>query len=277
MTTLPVASGQPPASMRWIPPCCLEGAWQMAIDAWLLDRLAIEPQRAGPMLRLYRWSRPTLSLGWHQQRLEPHWRALFEQGRIDLVRRPSGGRAVLHGGDLTYALVWPQPAGSRRQVYGRALEWLTRAFLAMGQPLQAGRQSTSLQPSSCFATNTLADLVQDDGAKRIGSAQLWRHGHLLQHGSIQLDPSPSLWRAVFVTDPPSLQPLPLSGPALEAHLYRSAARWLPVCAAAPRAPLTFSPLTMAELAAIAPLLGHYRLDGSASGLTSPEVTMPRAT
>jgi len=172
-----------------------------------------------------------------------------------------------------------------------------RAFAALGRPLGGGRQAASLQRSSCFATSTVADLVHAGGAKRVGSAQLWRGGHLLQHGSIQLDPCPGLWRQVFGADPPPLDPLPLAGEALEAHLLRSAARWLPRIAsgepetvgcqegAASSAALVEpawtttqpTPLSAAELAAAAALLGDYRLTASPSGDTSPELTMPRAT
>jgi lipoate-protein ligase A len=270
----------------------------MAIDAWMLEGLegAADPaSRATPLpsFRLYRWSQPTLSLGWHQRRLEPHWGDLVRQGRIDLVRRPSGGRAVLHGGDLTYALVWPGPRGTRSETYRLALQWLLDAFAAMGQPLRSGHQAVSPQPSSCFATSTVADLVHDGGAKRVGSAQLWRGGHLLQHGSIQLDPCPRLWREVFGTDPPSLDPLPLAGADLEEHLLRSAARRLPWltgpggddCPSARGGAQesregvlpSMSPLSTAELARIAPTLGRYRPTLSVSGVTSPELTMPRAT
>ncbi len=279
--------------MRWIPPCRLGGAWQMAIDAWLLERLVAAGDPASqvipaPAFRLYRWARPCLSLGRHQQRLEPHWWDLVRQGRIEMVRRPSGGRAVLHGRDLTYALVWPRPRGSRTEVYGRALGWLVHAFAAMGQPLRSGQRAASAQRSSCFATATVADLVHDDGAKRVGSAQLWRNGHLLQHGSIQLDPSPELWWEVFRADPPRLEPLPLAGADLEAHLRGSALRWLPLISgmgaeqacrgpegARPWPPE--EPLNATELAQIAPALGRYRLTRSVSGLTSPELTMLRAT
>jgi lipoate-protein ligase A len=157
----------------------------------------------------------------------------------------------------------------------------------MGLPLHGGRQAATLQRSSCFATSTVADLVDANGAKRVGSAQLWRGGHLLQHGSIQLAPCPVLWREVFGGDPPDLDPLPLAGTDLEEHLLRSAARWLPWCAVPvdgegcgpsplpPPPPLL--PLAAEELAVIAPRLAHHRVTGSVSGETSPELTMPRAT
>ena len=84
---------------RWIPPLTADASLQMAIDRWMLQQ-----QCAGqgdPMLRLYQWSRPTLSLGRHQRQIDPRWIALAEQGRLHLVRRPSGGRAGLHAGELT--------------------------------------------------------------------------------------------------------------------------------------------------------------------------------
>jgi lipoate-protein ligase A len=223
----------------------------MAIDRWLLDQL-----EAGgpPCLRLYRWSTPTLSLGRHQVRLEPHWPGLVEQGRISVVRRPSGGRAVLHAGDLTYALAC-RPAGTQRQqAYRDSCQWLQQAFAEAGQPLQwgggpsggandgpsGGRFVEAHGRSSCFATATGADLIHANGAKRVGSAQLWRGGLLLQHGSLLLDPPADLWRDVFGAPPPGLAPLPWGADALEAQLRRSAERWL--CGG----PLVEQPLSPAE-------------------------------
>lgn len=232
----------------------LGGAWQMAIDSWLLDRAvdAGSPGQ-GAAVRLYQWQRPTLSLGFHQRTIPPHWWELAAAGAIDLVRRPSGGRAVLHAGDLTYALVWPGVSLGRQEAYRLACQWLLQAFAGLGQPLRFGRQAASLQRSSCFATSTAADLVQVDGAKRIGSAQLWRRGCLLQHGSILLSPPAGLWRELFGHDPPALAPLPLQGLALEERLRQAAERHLPMAPG-----LLDQPLTAEELAQIAPALGHCR-------------------
>jgi len=192
---------------RWIPPLTADGATQMALDRWMLQQLS---EGGGPILRLYRWSRPTLSLGAHQRRLESHWPALVRQGVIELVRRPSGGRAVLHGGgELTYALACLPSSPRRLEAYGQACRWLQGAFAALGQPLHFGDAELrrAQARSSCFATGTAADLLQADGAKRIGSAQLWRGPALLQHGSLLLQPDAQLWRTVFGEEPPHLQPL----------------------------------------------------------------------
>lgn len=258
---------------RWIPPIRAGGALQMAIDEQLLDASVAAGERARPVLRLYRWRRPTLSLGFHQRAIAPGWSALARQGRIDLVRRPSGGRAVLHGGDLTYALIWPQPGLPRMAAYRQACLWLQRVFAGLEQPLQFGDHRPSAAGSSCFALATAADLVHGCGAKRIGSAQLWRRGHLLQHGSIQLTPSPALWRLLFAEAPPGLPALPIDSAGLSEQLAAAAELlW---------GPRAIQPLTQRERRAAWQRQSRYRLPlerGSASAAeTSPLPSMPRAT
>lgn len=265
---------------RWIPPLRLGGASQMAIDEALLAAAIAAGAAALPTLRLYVWRRPTLSLGYHQRQLPDRWRPALERGAVALVRRPSGGRAVLHAGELTYALIWPQAPGRRSEAYRLACQWLQVAFAEMGQPLAFGSQAASAERSSCFATSTAADLVHADGAKRIGSAQLWRAGCLLQHGSILLDPPAPLWRELFGHDPPVLAPLPLEGAGLVALLRRCAERHWPGLAGLDLAVL---PLRPAERTTIRRLRERYRVPAEAAegwgawGPTSPAATMPRAT
>lgn len=219
----------------------------MALDHWMLQQLIAG---GGPMLRLYHWSRPTLSLGVHQRRLEAHWPALDQAGMIQLVRRPTGGRAVLHAGELTYALAWRPPSARRREAYALSCGWLQAAFAALGLPLQFGSLSSAEAQgrASCFASGTAADLVHANGAKRIGSAQLWAGPALLQHGSILLAPPAELWRQVFGDSPPPLPPLPgsLAASNLEAVLRQAAETHL--C----RGPLLDQPLSEAELTAVPP-------------------------
>jgi lipoate-protein ligase A len=227
------------------------GAWQMAIDAWLLDQsLAGAGSRAGCVVRLYQWSRPTLSLGLHQRRIPPHWWRMVRQGEIEMVRRPSGGRAVLHAGDLTYALIWPGAPPRREQAYRQACGWLQEAFLGLDLPLRFGRLKVSTQGSSCFATGTAADLVHPDGAKRIGSAQFWRQGCLLQHGTILIAPPARLWWSLFGHAPPPLPPLPLSTDELQERLRRAAwSHFPPIESGVPAGHgWTIAPLSAAELA-----------------------------
>ena len=189
----------------------------MALDRWMLQQ-----QLAGgpPMLRLYRWSVAALSLGRHQQR----WPAAWREEAVELVRRPSGGRAVLHAGELTYALVFRPPTRDRKAVYRHCCQWLQQALAQAGEPLQFGQASpaAAAQRSSCFATATAADLVTTSGAKRIGSAQLWHGPALLQHGSLLLDPPAALWQRLFQVDPPALAPLPWGPEQLEQQLRQAA-------------------------------------------------------
>ena len=206
---------------RWIPPLAGSGPFQMALDELLLDQ-AVAAQVPQACLRLYCWSGPWLSLGYHQRHLPAAWLALAEQGQLGLVRRPSGGRAVLHGGSLTYALIQPQPGGDRHEAYRHHCRWLQRAFAELGQPLGFGSSRTTAQSGSCFARASAADLVHDNGAKRIGSAQLWRRGVLLQHGSLLIDPPRELWGLLFQEAPPDLPALPEGGAELVARLHRAA-------------------------------------------------------
>jgi lipoate-protein ligase A len=215
--------------LRRLPSCSLPGALQMATDAWLLERVT-QGERLGPLLRFYRWSRPTLSLGRHQQALPPHWLHLAAAGRLALVRRPSGGAAVLHGGDLTYALIWPDPPRRRRESYHLSCLWLQEAFAAMGLPLEFGDSPCQIHQANCFATSTAADLIHPGGQKRIGSAQRWRGHALLQHGSIAIRPDEALWEAVFESPAPCLPELPVSEEELETLLLQSASRWWPLVA-----------------------------------------------
>ena len=206
---------------RWIPPLVGSGPFQMALDDLLLDQ-AIAARAPRACLRLYSWSGPWLSVGYHQRHLPASWLALAEQGKIGLVRRPSGGRAVLHGGSLTYALIQPNPARDRRQAYRDHCHWLQRAFAEMGLPLSFGTARAAADSGNCFARASAADLVHSNGAKRIGSAQLWRRGALLQHGSLLIDPPRDLWGQLFQEAPPELPALPEGGADLVARLHRAA-------------------------------------------------------
>ena len=168
----------------------------MAADAWLLE----QHRRQGhpPSLRFYTWSRPTLSLGYHQRRYPRDWPQVRWQGQsIPWVRRPTGGRAVLHDGDLTYSVVSSGWQGRREAVYRQLCGFLQLGWQRLGVPLRFGDRPPSGHNPNCFATATAADLVTPQGYKFIGSAQLWRQGAVLQHGSMQLAPNPTLQAQLF--------------------------------------------------------------------------------
>ena len=187
---------------RLIPHLIGDGPTQMAIDAMLLAQAT-----EAPVLRFYRWEGPWLSLGRHQRHWPQHWHQLKQEERLRMVRRPSGGQAVLHAGGLTYALIWPSAPRRRKQAYREACQWLIDGFTQLGLPLRFGDDPALSGGSNCFASATAADLVDPAGVKRIGSAQCWQRGRLLQHGEILLDPPPALWQAVFdeAAPPPASQ------------------------------------------------------------------------
>ena len=188
---------------RLIPAFTAAGSVQMAVDRWLFHQCA--QGQHPPVLRFYTWSPAAISLGRNQRTWPPHWHQLTWQGQsVDLVRRPTGGRAVLHQGGLTYALVVSGLSGHRRQVYAQLCEFLIQGWQSLGVTLHYGTAGRSYchQPN-CFATATAADLVLADGTKLIGSAQAWRGDTVLQHGAIQFDPQLQLWTQVFGPAPPS--------------------------------------------------------------------------
>src|SRR6266540_3038452 len=158
------------------------GADNMALD----EALLLEAGRTGArFLRLYRWDPPCLSLG----RNEP----ALERGGIATVRRPTGGRAVWHEHEVTYAVAAPIAAfGRLRDAYRAIHERLATALRSLGADvtLAADRRTRPLgdRPNACFA-ETIGGEVLVGGRKVVGSAQVRRGAAFLQHGSILLDGS----------------------------------------------------------------------------------------
>lgn len=169
----------------------------MSIDRWLLEQHL--SGNHPPTLRFYTWSSPTISLGYHQKKYPLHWQNLNWKGRkLDLVRRPTGGRAVLHQGDLTYAVVTSGLPGSRIEAYKIICEFLIQGWRNLGLDLHYGTAGRGyIHNPNCFETATSADLVLPDNTKFIGSAQLRKGNVILQHGSIRLQPDPELFAQVF--------------------------------------------------------------------------------
>ena len=172
----------------------------MAIDRHLLEqhRLGNHP----PTLRFYTWQPAAISLGYHQKDYPAAWHDLTWQGKpLEIVRRPTGGRAVLHQGDLTYAVITSIPPGKRLEVYKQICQFLILGWRSLGIELDYGTATKEyIQQQNCFATATGSDLVTLQGNKVIGSAQLRRRKTVLQHGSMILDTDRGMYRQVFATD-----------------------------------------------------------------------------
>jgi lipoate-protein ligase A len=182
-------------------------AWNMSVD----EALWLEVQRTGrPILRLYRWERPALSLGYRQK--APEWLARAERLGVEVVRRASGGGSVLHAGDLTYAVVAPVPAGelpgdmrgSHRWIQALLLDGLRRAGVAAvgAQPVPRAERA-----AVCFAGSTGTE-IDCAGAKLVGSAQRRARFGFLQHGSIRIADDSALSATLFGAASPSI-PAPL--------------------------------------------------------------------
>jgi lipoyl(octanoyl) transferase len=169
------------------------GALNMAIDHALLESV----QRGGaPVLRLYRWDPPCLSLGRNQ-----HARGIYDETRlrdtgIEVVRRPTGGLAVLHDRELTYCVLVPAPLlGGPRATYRAINEALVAGLRALGVPARLAGSGAGPDPRldatrPCFQAPAEGEVVAA-GRKLVGSAQRCEAGTLLQHGSILLDGSQS--------------------------------------------------------------------------------------
>jgi lipoate-protein ligase A len=226
----------------------------MAIDLWLLEQylLGVHP----PTLRFYTWSPPAISLGYHQRRYPEFWQNLTWKGQaIDLVRRPTGGRAVLHQGDLTYGVITSATYDSnsvkatRSQVYETICQFLIEGWQKLGVDLQYGKAGRGyIHNPNCFGTATGADLVLSDGTKLIGSAQLRRGNAVLQHGSMVLNPDLDLFRQVFGESTP-VTSFPITTPPQE--LDRVVSALTQAAMESFQVELILQPLSEAEMKAIA--------------------------
>ncbi len=171
------------------------GAWNMAVDEALLESVQ---QRGDPVLRLYRWRGPWLSLG-YGQRFDAHRLERCRAAGVGVVRRVTGGRAVLHGGDLTYALVAPEselPPGLRAS-YGLVCRALGRGLDRIGVSARvdpAGGPGSHRTAFDCFREPAEDELCAG-GLKLAGSAQRRAGGGVLQHGSLRVRPDSAVARS----------------------------------------------------------------------------------
>lgn len=174
------------------------GALNMALDETLLKRNGGEDP--SPTLRFYSWNPHCLSLGRLQKQLPPGALLLENARDFDVVRRPTGGRAVWHALELTYSISAPLAfLPPEAQGVQGAYEWLSRGFLLGLESLGVRSQLAPSEKRSeggpnCFASSAACDF-QVDGKKLIGAAQCRWNGAFLQHGSLLLRMNPAEWEA----------------------------------------------------------------------------------
>lgn len=188
------------APWRLIVDGAADGAWNMALDRALLAGHASAD--APPTLRLYRWSRPTVSLGRFQDVADVD-RDYCDTHGIGLCRRPTGGRGVLHDDELTYSVVAGVRDGLPRGV-SASYRMLCGALVAAYRELGIEADLTSRSrghagAGACYLHATHADLSLG-AAKLSGSAQVWERGSCLQHGSFVITRDVAREAAVFMLD-----------------------------------------------------------------------------
>ena len=182
----------PPATWRLINTGVSDGATNMAVDEAIMRSVAED--RSPPTLRFYGWAPPCVSVGYSQSvRKEVDLDRCRERG-YTWVRRPTGGRALLHIDELTYSIVAPQGearvAGDIITSYRRLSLGLVEGLRTLhGGVVQADRMETDggLEKSAaCFDVPSHYE-VTAYGRKLVGSAQVRRNGVVLQHGALPLE------------------------------------------------------------------------------------------
>lgn len=169
------------------------GAYNMALDMAILSE--VEAGRSPPTLRIYGWSPACISLG-HSQRAEDEIDPAEAAGRgYDVVRRPTGGRAVLHVDELTYSVIAPFDAAPWCATHSASYRAISQALaevldqeglgvtLERGYPVEKPRHLRAMTP--CFSSTARSEVVWGD-RKLVGSAQRRFRSAFLQHGSILL-------------------------------------------------------------------------------------------
>ena len=163
------------------------GPMNMAVD----EALLLSAPRSGPTLRFYQWEEPTLSLGYFQSAAE---RTEHEASAgCPIVRRSTGGGAILHHLELTYSFVIPlsqQDKSASEPLYFAFHETLIEALAELSVqatlfPKQPFQPAGHLEPFLCFQRRSAGDVLMA-GAKVCGSAQRRQKEALLQHGSVLL-------------------------------------------------------------------------------------------
>jgi lipoate-protein ligase A len=165
------------------------GAWNMALDEAIQD--AVAAGDAPPTLRFYQWAPPALSLG-KRQPLDGVDLARCQRDQVDVVRRPTGGLAILHTDELTYSIATlprdPRAAGAILDAYRRLSAGLVDGLRRLGVPAElnpVNPYGTHNSSAACFEAPSAYEITAG-GKKLMGSAQSRPAGRVLQHGSLPL-------------------------------------------------------------------------------------------
>ncbi len=185
--------------MKYINYQVLTGQENMRIDSDLLDS-AIENKLDYPIFRLYAWKPACVSLG-RNQKDDFLDRSFLKENNIDVVRRLTGGRALLHADEITYSFICPilylKNGEHVVSSYKEISRILIDKFKTIGIDLDFGsNKPVKTGFDYCMLISTGADLCYH-GKKLIGSAQCRKQGYILQHGSILYDYDKALLEKIF--------------------------------------------------------------------------------
>jgi lipoate-protein ligase A len=161
----------------------LTPAANMALDLGVLSA-SLAGQRPDPVLRVYGWHPPTVSVGAKVDLPEDVRRRCTAAG-VDVVQRATGGGCVLHDRDVTYSVVAPVAGRSVLEAYRWVAGGLIAGLRLLGIEATVAEHPAVGRPLDCFAVATGADL-EVEGRKICGSAQVRRRGWFLQHGSLPI-------------------------------------------------------------------------------------------
>lgn len=171
----------------------------MRIDSDLLDS-AIENKLDYPIFRLYAWKPACVSLG-RNQKDDFLDRSFLKENNIDVVRRLTGGRALLHADEITYSFICPTLYLKNGEHVVSSYKEISRILIGKFETIGIDLDFGSNKPIKtgfdyCMLISTGADLCYH-GKKLIGSAQCRKQGYILQHGSILYDYDKALLEKIF--------------------------------------------------------------------------------
>lgn len=183
---------------KFIPYSENNGKYNMDFDSNLLYE-AIKLQLKEPILRVYGWKPKCVSLGRNQKPESINYKYCTENN-IDIVKRPTGGRGLLHDDELTYSFICPidflENGSSIITSYKEISSAIIRGFNYLNIELELGGKKADTAHDYCMLLSTGADLCYK-GKKLIGSAQYRTQNYLLQHGSILFSYNKSLLKNIF--------------------------------------------------------------------------------
>lgn len=186
-------------NMKFIPFEVNSGNKNMQIDKDLLEE-AIRCQSKEPIFRLYGWSPKCVSIG-RNQKSDFIDKAFLKKNGIDLVKRITGGRALLHDKELTYSYICPASSLKDGDSVMGSYREISQIFIDMFKKIDieleiSRKHHTNTDANYCMMIATGADLCYK-GKKLIGSAQFRKDGYILQHGSILFDYNKDLLEKLF--------------------------------------------------------------------------------